>query len=199
MQNIQVLRYMANIESKLNNLSVNSDSGGVDLTDINNRISSVESRLNVLESNKPNNLEMNNDLVNLADINNRIVSLETNNLNDVNRHVTLLENSLASLESNFNNFNVNELNDRLMRLESNQLSSVPSVDLSEVNNRLASLENNSTSNCNVDLTEINNRLMALETINNDLSLRLAAIETKPDLLQRLSALELTVATLNNNN
>jgi chromosome segregation ATPase len=113
MQNIQVLRYMATLESRLNNLTANPSSGVVDLTEINNRLSSVENRLKALEDNKSTNLDMNNELVNL--------------------------------------------------------------------------------------TEINNRLQALETTNNDLSVRLSAIETKPDLLQRLSALELTVATLNNNN
>ena len=90
MQNIQVLRYMANLETKLNNLAVNPNSGVVDLTEVNNRISSIENRLNVLENNKPSNLEMNNDLVNLTDINNRVVYLENTNLNDVNSHITII-------------------------------------------------------------------------------------------------------------
>jgi len=178
MQNIQVLRYMATLESKLNSLTSNPSSGVVDLTEINNRLSSLENRLKALEDNKSTNLDMNNELVNLTEINNRVVSLESANLTDVNNHITILENSLSTLENNFNNLNLNDLINRLQALETSSASSTCPM---------------------VDLTEINNRLQAIETANNDLSVRLSAIETKPDLLQRLSALELTVATLNNNN
>ena len=60
-------------------------------------------------------------------------------------------------------------------VKNNGISSSQPVDLSEINKRIDNIE--------VDVTEINRRL--------------GEVEKRPELTQRLSALELTVATLNN--
>jgi hypothetical protein len=58
---------------------------------------------------------------------------------------------------------------------------VPTVDLTDINNRLAALEARPV----VDLTDVSNRL--------------GAVEARPELSQRLSALELAVTSLNTTN
>ena len=49
----------------------------------------------------------------------------------------------------------------------------------------------------VDLSEINKRIDNIEVNVTEITRRLGEVEKRPELTQRLSALELTVATLNN--
>ena len=76
---------------------------------------------------------------------------------------------------------------------------VPTVDLTDINNRLAALEARPV----VDLTDVSNRLGAVEARPvvdlTDVSNRLGAVEARPELSQRLSALELAVTSLNTTN
>lgn len=148
----------------------------------------------------------------IASLENRIMSLEKNTSNNNNNiDLSSIEGRLASLEiktSNNNNndlVNLTDLNNRLVALESNSSINDINNHITAVENSLNNLENNfnnlSNNSCPppTDLSSIEGRLLSLENLANDLSIRLASLETKPDLLQRLSALELTVATLNNNN
>ena len=86
------------------------------------------------------------------------------------RYIANLESRIKNLENNSSGF-----------VSSNNLvNSIipPSIDLSDVNNRIANLEGRPQ----VDLSDVNNRI--------------ANLESRPDVMQRLSALELTVASLN---
>jgi histone H3/H4 len=122
------------------------------------------------------------------------------------RYIATLESRLKNLENNSSGFVTSnnlvnsiipptvDLTDIYNRIAS--LEGRPTVDLSDVNNRIASLEGRPT----VDLTDVNNRIAALEgrpTVDlSDVNNRIAALESRPDVMQRLSALELTVASLN---
>jgi hypothetical protein len=71
-------------------------------------------------------------------------------------------------------------------------------DVAAVNARLATLEGREMP----DVAAVNARLATLEGREmpdvTDILTRLSAVETRPDLVQRLSALELTVSSLNTN-
>jgi len=75
----------------------------------------------------------------------------------------------------------------------------PTVDLTDVTNRLAALEARPV----VDLSEVTERLVAVEARPvvdlSDVTNRLGAVEARPELSQRLSALELAVTSLNTAN
>ena len=110
MENIQVLRYIANLESRLkalessnspifttvSNLSNSIISPVVDLTEINNRLANLEAR----------------PIVDLTDVNNRLANVEGRPIVDL----TDVNNRIANVEGR------------------------PIVDLTDVNNRLANLE-----------------------------------------------------------
>ena len=96
MENIQVLRYIANIEARIkkletaSNTEVSSTSNNlinsiipptVDLTEVNNRIANLEGR----------------PVVDLNDVNNRIANLESRP--DVMQRLSALELTVASLNT----------------------------------------------------------------------------------------------------
>ena len=71
----------------------------------------------------------------------------------------------------------------------------PKVNIEPLNNRLVNLENN---NYNEQFADINNRLSPMEQYVNsisDLSYRLGEVEKRPELSQRLSAVETIVSNI----
>ena len=94
---------------------------------------------------------------------------------------------------------LSEVNGRIAALEGKPAAS---VDLSEVNGRLAALEGKPEASV-VDLTEVYARLLALENKPVvdyqleliDLSNRLSQVEKRPDYNDRLAALEVSFANI----
>ena len=114
------------------------------------------------------------------------------------RNIAILEQRLRSIESSSGisslpsqSVDLTEVNAKLATLEAR-----PVVDLTEIFARLAALEARPV----VDLGEVSARLGAVEARPvvdlGEVSARLGAVEARPELSQRLSALELAVTSLN---
>jgi len=128
MENYGLMRALANLETKVNNLSSGNVSAGssttTDLTDVNNRINLLEEKLNSTATsssvsddilNRISNME-----INILDITNRLNALESKE--DLSGRVYSLEatanniaNNIGILDVNFNNIatKVNTIEDVL--------------------------------------------------------------------------------------
>jgi DNA repair ATPase RecN len=102
-----------------------------------------------------------------------------------------LKNENAELKKQLELLNkIDNLEARVYNLEVE-----PKVNVEPLNNRLINLENN---NYNEQLTELSNRLNPMEQYVNsitDLSYRLGEVEKRPELSQRLSAVETIISNI----
>jgi len=156
----------------------------VELNDRVNNISSKSSELGTSSS------------LDLSDIIVRLKELESKPsidgvLHNISLSIESLKRENEELKKQLELLNkVDNLETRIYNLEIE-----PKINIEPLNNRLINLENN---NYNELLTDINNRLTPMEQYVNsisDLSYRLGEVEKRPELSQRLSAIETIVSNI----
>ena len=176
-EDLDVLKRLNEVEEKLNNINITTTISGDSNTSINNeKVDILENRINQITG-ELSRLELRKQIDKLNELQAKVNYSLTNSASTSvdNQEIQYLKDKISELELETKQLHIDELDElkeKISSLQVNNASDINNIstsDLSNITNRIKSLEEKIDNTSNVDLSDIYNKISNLEnkeSVNN---------------------------------